>query len=281
MMSAMAKGKESSVRPGRHHVEAGSKIRLAQHSPHDTGAFDGDKRRAQPVLERLNRRLEALQELLHGEGKRRVLVVLQGMDASGKDGVVRRVFEGVNPAGVQVASFKVPTPEELAHDFLWRVHARVPANGQIAIFNRSHYEDVLVVRVKNLAPQSVWRRRFDLINDFERLLAESGTTILKFFLHLSPEEQRARLQERIDDPAKRWKFRSGDIAERAHWNEYTQAYEEVLSRTSTPWAPWWIVPADRNWYRDLVISQILVDTLEGLAMQVPAGEPGIEKLEVK
>jgi PPK2 family polyphosphate:nucleotide phosphotransferase len=280
MMSPMAKSKRSSPRPACHRVEPGTKVQLAKRSPRDTGAFDGDKKSAQPVLARLNRRLEALQELLHAEGKRRFLVLLQGMDASGKDGVVRRVFEGVNPAGVQVASFKVPTAEELAHDFLWRAHARVPANGQIVIFNRSHYEDVLVVRVKNLAPQAVWSRRFDQINDFERLLAESGTTILKFFLHVSAEEQRQRLQERIDDPAKRWKFRAGDIGERKLWSAYAKAYEEVLWRTSTPWAPWWIVPADRNWYRDLVIGQILVDSLEGFAMEYPAGEPGIDKVKV-
>lgn len=280
MMAPMAKSERSSPRPARHRVEPGCAIRLAKYSPRDTGAFDGDKKSAQPVLERLNRRLEALQELLHAEGRRRVLVVLQGMDASGKDGVVRRVFEGVNPAGVQVVSFKVPTAEELAHDFLWRVHARVPANGQIVIFNRSHYEDVLVARVKSLVPRAVWSRRFDSINDFERLLAESGTTILKFYLHISAEEQRQRLQERVEDPTKRWKFRAGDLEERKLWSEYGKAYEDVLSKTSTPWAPWWIVPADRNWYRDLVISQVLVDSLEGLAMKLPAGEPGIEKIKV-
>jgi len=268
------------VTPRCHRVEPGSKIQLAKRRPQGTAAFDGDKKRAQGVLERLNGRLEALQELLHATGRHRLLVVLQGMDASGKDGVIRRVFEGVNPSGVEVVSFKVPTAEELAHDFLWRVHRAVPANGQITIFNRSHYEDVLVVRVKNLAPKPVWSRRFDQINDFERLLAESGTTILKFFLHLSPEEQRERLQERIDDPTKRWKFRAGDIEERKLWKEYATAYEEVLSRTSTAWAPWWIIPADRNWYRDLVISQILVDTLEGFAMRYPPGKPGIGKLRV-
>lgn len=228
----------------------------------------------------LQERLEALQELLYAEGRRRVLVVLQGMDTAGKDGVIRHVFEGVNPQGVRVASFKRPTPEELAHDYLWRVHRHVPGNGEITIFNRSHYEDVLVVRVHGLVPEAVWSRRYEQINAFEHMLAEEGTTILKYFLHISPAEQAERLRARRDDPAKQWKFSLGDLAERRHWEAYRAAYEAVLSETSTPWAPWHIVPSDRKWYRNLVIGESLVATLEGFGMAHPAPEPGIADAEI-
>lgn len=264
----------------RHRVKPGRKLRLGDHGPGSTPAFEGAKKDALPLLQDLNDRLEHQQEMLWAEGKRKLLIVLQGMDTSGKDGVIRRVFEGVNPSGVRVASFKAPTAEELAQDFLWRVHRQAPRAGDVVIFNRSHYEDVLVVRVRGLAPETVWRKRYQQINDFERLLSETGTTILKFFLHISRDEQKERFQDRLGDPTKRWKFRAGDLEDRAHWKQYAEAYREALERTSTPWAPWWVVPADRNWYRDLVISQVIVTALETLAPRYPEGESGLERLRL-
>jgi PPK2 family polyphosphate:nucleotide phosphotransferase len=210
-----------------------------------------------------------------------VLVVLQALDTGGKDGVIRRVFDGVNPQGVRVASFKVPTEEELDHDYLWRVHKAVPGRGEMVIFNRSHYEDVLVVRVHNIVPPEVWKKRYEQINAFERHLAENGTTILKFYLHIDPEEQKERLQARLDDPTKRWKFRLGDLEERKLWNDYTEAYEEALSKTSTEHAPWYIVPANRKWYRDLVISSVLVETLKNLDMTYPEPEENLDGVVVE
>jgi PPK2 family polyphosphate:nucleotide phosphotransferase len=203
------------------------------------------------------------------------------MDTGGKDGVIRHVFDGVNPQGVRVASFKQPTPAELAHDYLWRVHQQTPAKGELVIFNRSHYEDVLVVRVHNLVPEALWRRRYEQINAFEKLLAEEGTTILKFYLHIDLDEQKERLQARLDDPAKRWKFAKGDLDERKRWPQYMAAYEEMLSKTSTAWAPWYIIPANRKWYRNLVISQIIVETLEGLAMSYPPAAAGLEDIVIE
>jgi PPK2 family polyphosphate:nucleotide phosphotransferase len=210
-----------------------------------------------------------------------VLIVFQAMDTGGKDGTIRRVFDGVNPAGVRVVSFKAPTSEELDHDFLWRVHKATPGNGEMVIFNRSHYEDVLVVRVHDLVPKKVWGKRFDQINEFERTLAENGTTILKFYLHIDLDEQKERLQARLDDPSKHWKFRLGDLAERKRWPEYRNAYEEVLNKTSTDHAPWYIIPANRKWYRDLVISSVLVDTLDGLKMKYPASEENLDGVVVE
>jgi PPK2 family polyphosphate:nucleotide phosphotransferase len=256
----------------RYRVEPETDVDLSQIDPADLSAFEGGKTEGRGETKRLNARLEGLQELLYAEGVHRLLVVLQAMDTGGKDGTIRHVFDGTNPQGVKVASFKKPTHDELAHDYLWRVHPHTPGNGEIAIFNRSHYEDVLVVRVHNLVPEAVWSRRYDQINEFERRLAEEGTTICKFFLHISKDEQRKRLQARIDDPTKRWKFARGDLAERALWDSYQHAYAAMLSETSTPWAPWWIVPADRKWYRNLVISSVLVETLEGFRMQYPDPE---------
>jgi PPK2 family polyphosphate:nucleotide phosphotransferase len=198
------------------------------------------------------------------------------MDTGGKDGAIRRVFDGVNPAGVRVASFKAPTPEELDHDYLWRVHKTVPGKGEMVVFNRSHYEDVIVVRVHELVPPQVWGERFDQINEFERTLAENGTTILKFYLHIDKDEQKERLQARLDDPLKRWKFRLGDLQERKRWQDYMQAYEDVLSKTSTEHAPWYIVPANHKWFRDLIISSTLVETLEGLNMEFPESEEDLD-----
>jgi PPK2 family polyphosphate:nucleotide phosphotransferase len=259
----------------RYRVKPGAKQELDEI---DAGSADeapkgkeGKAKSAEAFAE-LNQRLETLQEMLWAQGRHRVLVVLQGMDTSGKDGVIRHVFDRVNPTGVRVASFKVPTHLELAHDFLWRIHAQVPANGELVIFNRSHYEDVLVARVKSLVPPDVWRRRYDQINDFERLLAETGTTILKFFLHIDKDEQKERLQARLDDPDKRWKFNHGDLDDRRLWKEYQQAYAEALSRTSTEHAPWYIVPANRKWYRNLVVATVLVEALERLGLKYPEPE---------
>lgn len=265
----------------RYRVKPKQKIDLGKWDPADAGAFDGDKKAGEAATKKLNKRLEALQELLYAEGKHKVLIVLQAMDSGGKDGTIRHVFDGVNPQGVKVASFKRPTPEELAHDYLWRVHKVTPGSGEIVIFNRSHYEDVLVVRVHNLVPEKVWSRRYDQINAFEKQLAEEGTTILKFYLHIDKDEQKERLQARLDEPDKNWKFAKGDLAERALWPEYQKAYEAVLNRTSTTHAPWYIIPANRKWYRNLVISQILVETLEGLDMHFPQAEEGLEGIVIE
>lgn len=265
----------------RYRVAPETSIDLSQWDPADHSAFEGDKTAGREATKKLNKRLEALQELLYAEGKHKVLIVLQAMDTGGKDGVIRHVFDGVNPQGVKVASFKRPTPEELAHDYLWRVHKVTPATGEIVIFNRSHYEDVLVVRVHNLVPSDVWSRRYDQINAFERQLAEEGTTILKFFLHIDKDEQKERLQARLDDPEKRWKFAKGDLAERARWDDYQAAYEALLSRTSTPYAPWYIIPANRKWYRNLLISQVLVDALEGLQMRYPQPEADLDGIVIE
>lgn len=254
----------------RYRVRPGAQVDLDRFDPDDTAAFDGGKDAAQDEIDRLNDELEALQELLYARQREKVLVVLQGMDTAGKDGVIRHVFDGVNPAGVKVASFKVPTAPELARDFLWRVHAQVPGAGEMVIFNRSHYEDVLVVRVHELVAKGVWQKRYAQIVDFERLLAETGTTILKFFLHISRSEQKQRLEERLADESKRWKFNAGDLAERKLWSAYRKAYEDALEKTATAEAPWYVVPSDKKWYRNYVIASVLVGTLRGLDMKSPA-----------
>lgn len=262
-------------------IKPGDKVKLSEWDPNDKGDFKGGKEEGLAEIARLNEKLEALQELLYAEHKHKILIVLQAMDTGGKDGVIRRVFDGVNPQGVRVAGFKVPTREELDHDYLWRVHKVTPGNGEMVIFNRSHYEDVLVVRVHNLVPPNVWKKRFDQINQFERLLAENGTTILKFYLHIDMEEQKERLQARLDEPDKRWKFSLGDLEERKLWPDYMQAYEDVLSKTSSEYAPWYIVPANRKWYRDLVISSVLVGTLESLKMEFPQPEDDLNGVVIE
>jgi PPK2 family polyphosphate:nucleotide phosphotransferase len=253
----------------KYRVTPGKPIKLTDWDPNSTDSYPDDKSKGKRKIEKLNAKLETLQELFYAEHKHKLLIVLQGMDTSGKDGTIRHVFDGVNPQGVRVANFKVPTPEEMDHDYLWRVHKQSPGRGMITIFNRSHYEDVLVVRVHNLVPKEVWGKRYDQINHFERLLADEGTSILKFFLHIDLEEQKQRLQERLDTPEKRWKFNPGDLKERALWDEYTKAYEDVLNETSTPWAPWYIIPANKKWYRNIVISSIIIQTLESLDMKFP------------
>jgi PPK2 family polyphosphate:nucleotide phosphotransferase len=265
----------------QYHVRFGTRVKLSEWDPNDTGDFKGGKKEGLAQLEKLNDKLETLQELLFAEHRHKILVVLQAMDTGGKDGAIRRVFDGVNPAGVRVASFKAPTPEELDHDYLWRVHRVTPGNGEMVIFNRSHYEDVIVVRVHELVPAEVWAKRFDQINEFERMLAENGTTILKFYLHIDKDEQKERLQARLDDPLKRWKFRLGDLQERKRWQDYMQAYEDMLNKTSTDYAPWYIVPANHKWFRDLVISSTLVETLEGLKMKFPEPEEDLEGVVIE
>ena len=262
-------------------VKPNEKLNLSKFDANATKGFDGGKEEAKKEVAKLNARLEELQELLYAEGKHKVLIVFQAMDAGGKDGTIRTVFEGVNPQGVKVAAFKVPTPEELAHDFLWRIHKQTPGKGEIVIFNRSHYEDVLVVRVHGYAPEEVWKKRYDHIRHFEQLLADEGTTILKFYLHIDLDEQKQRLQERLDDPTKRWKFNIGDLEERKLWPQYMQAFEDAIEKTSTESAPWYVIPANRNWYRDLVISQIIVDTLENLNMKFPAEQEGLDNVVIE
>ncbi|HEX6841492.1 MAG TPA: PPK2 family polyphosphate kinase, partial [Stellaceae bacterium] len=225
--------------------------------------------------------LDRLQEVLYAEAKHALLVVLQAMDAGGKDGTVRGVFGQLSPMGVTAHSFKKPTEHELAHDFLWRIHQQVPPRRMIGIFNRSHYEDVLIVRVHKLVPAAEIEQRYDAINAFEKLLAENGTTIVKFFLHISKKEQTRRLQARLDDPTKHWKFNADDLAERKRWDEYVTAYEIALTRCSTQYAPWFIVPADRKWYRDAVIARIVRLTLEGLDLAYPREAPELEKLRIR
>jgi PPK2 family polyphosphate:nucleotide phosphotransferase len=250
-------------------VKPGQNVKLSDRDPDDTGRFHGKKQQARAETDEFRQKLQDLQEVLYAEHKRKVLVLLQGMDTSGKDGAIRHVFAGVNPQGVRVANFKEPTQEELDHDFLWRVHKQVPGRGELVIFNRSHYEEVLVVRVHELVPQETWEGRYDQINAFESLLAGTGTTLLKFYLHIDSDEQKKRLQARLDDPDKHWKFQRGDLQERKLWPAYLQAYEDVVNRTSTPAAPWYIVPANHQWYRDWVIAKILVETLDGLEMKYP------------
>ena len=262
-------------------IKPETKVKLSKWDPNDTGDFEGGKEEGLAKLEKLNGKLESLQELLFAEHKHKVLIVLQAMDTGGKDGAIRRVFDRVNPAGVRVASFKAPTAEELDHDYLWRVHKQVPGKGEMVIFNRSHYEDVLVVRVHNYVTPEVWAKRFEQINEFERTLVENGTTILKFYLHIDLDEQKARFQARLDDPTKRWKFRLGDLEERKFWPDYMKAFEDVLSKTSTEHAPWYIVPANRKWFRDLVISSVLVDTLEGLKMEYPESEENLDGVVIE
>jgi PPK2 family polyphosphate:nucleotide phosphotransferase len=265
----------------RYRVPPDSQLRLSGIDPSERHTFDGKKERGEEQLEELTTRLRDLQELLYAEGKHRILMVLQATDTGGKDGVIRHVFRTVNPQGVKVASFKAPSRSELAHDYLWRIHKKTPAQGEIRIFNRSHYEDVLVVRVKNLVPEEVWERRYQHINNFERMLADEGTTIVKFFLHISKEEQAERLQARLDRPEKHWKFSPGDLVERKLWDVYQEAYEAMLSRTSTSWAPWYVIPSNSKWYRNLVIARVLVDTLEGLKMQFPEADFDPSKVRIE
>lgn len=261
-------------------VKPDTKLDLSNHDPSATPSFDGDKKQGQARLKVLNARLEELQDLLWAEGKNRVLFVIQAMDAGGKDGTIRHVFDGVNPSGVKVASFKKPSSKELAHDYLWRAHSQVPGDGELTIFNRSHYEDVLVVRVLELVPKKRWERRYKHIVDFEQMLVDEGTTIIKIFLHISKDEQKERLQARLDEPEKNWKFEIGDLESRSHWDAYHDAFEEALARTSTEESPWYIIPANRKWYRNIAVSEIMIQTLEGLNMKFPDAEKGLDQVVI-
>ena len=261
-------------------VEAGRKVRLAKLDPSYTGKH-ASHREALKVIEQDVARMDRLQYLLYADGRRSLLIVLQALDAGGKDGVVRHLFSGMNPQGTSVACFKQPTRYEAAHDFLWRAHQHAPARGEVAIFNRSHYEDVLVVRVHKLVPKSVWHRRYELINDFEKMLDRNGTRILKFYLHISPEEQLARFKQRLDDPARHWKISESDYSERKLWPRYIKAFEEAMERTSTRHAPWFVIPANHKWFRDLAISQIVASTMEDMGLKLPPAQVDLADIRRK
>lgn len=252
----------------------GEKVKLKNFDPGYSGSVT--KEEAQREIEGLEERFAELQEKLYAQNTQSLLVVLQAMDAGGKDGTIKHVFNSVNPQGVRVTSFKQPSSDDLAHDFLWRIHSHAPPKGYIGIFNRSHYEDVLVVRVAKLAPREIWEKRYDQINAFERLLAESGTRILKFFLHISKDEQKERFQARLDDPTKRWKFSSGDIPVREQWDDYMKAYEVAISRCNTEYAPWHIVPANQKWYRNLVVMRAIVKALDEMKVEYPEPEENLD-----
>ncbi|PKO18359.1 MAG: polyphosphate kinase [Chloroflexi bacterium HGW-Chloroflexi-10] len=265
----------------KYKIKQGDKVDLNKWDPNEISEWSGDKKKAKEKLLELNKKLEQLQELLYAQHKHKILIILQAMDTGGKDGVVRAVFEGVNPSGVRVASFKVPTQDEIDHDYLWRIHKYTPGSGEIVIFNRSHYEDVLVVRVHQLVSKDVWEKRYEHINAFEKMLTDEGTLILKFFLHISNEEQKERLLERQTIPEKQWKFSNGDLNERKLWSEYQAAYEDALQKTSTDCSPWYVIPSNRNWYRNLMIATILVKALESLKMEYPKPIDGIEKIVIQ
>lgn len=267
-MEHQAVGK-STPEEKRFHFDGKRKVRLKGIDPSQKAGFkdrkEAERRTAEDIAV-----IDKLQDRLYAEGKQALLVVLQAMDAGGKDGTIRRIFGPVDPLGIRAVSFKRPSAEELAHDFLWRIHRQVPAKGEIVIFNRSHYEDVLVVRVHNLVPAKVVEQRYEQINRFEKLIADNGVKIVKLFLHISSEEQRERLQERVDIAEKRWKFNPGDLEERKHWDSYMKAFEIAINRCSTPWAPWYVVPANRNWYRNAIVSRIIRSAMEDMNPQYPA-----------
>jgi PPK2 family polyphosphate:nucleotide phosphotransferase len=260
-------------------VRPGSKVRLKDVDPGYHGKHESHEH-ALPEIQAQLTKIDALQYLMNAEGSHALLIVLQGLDAAGKDGVIRHVLSGMSPEGCTVTGFKQPTAEDLAHDFLWRVHAQVPHKGSVAIFNRSHYEDVLVVRVHRLVPEQVWSKRFELINGFEKLLVvENNTAILKFFLHISREEQLERFKQRLDDASRNWKISESDYKERDYWDDYTKAYEEMLQKTSTKDAPWFIIPSNHKWFRNLAISQIIVSTLENLKLKRP--KPTVDLAQIR
>src|SRR5271169_4801770 len=255
------------VQTERYRVKEGEKVRLRAWSPADTSGLG--EAEALEESKKLLLKLERLQEVLYAEHKHKVLIVLQAMDTGGKDGTIKKVFEGVNPQGVRVAHFRTPTPEEADHDFLWRVHQEAPGSGEMVIFNRSHYEGVLTERVHGLIPRKIWLRRYKEIEHFEHLLHEDRTVILKFFLHISKDEQKRRLQERVTDPSKQWKFSLSDVHERRFWSKYMKAYEDALQKTSKDSSPWYVIPANLKWFRDLLVSTVIVERLEKLGMEYP------------
>ncbi len=249
-------------------VEPGSKVRLGKIDPAYAGKHESHESAVEETAKQVER-MSRLQYLLYADARQSLLIVLQGLDAAGKDGTIRHLFTGLNPQGTFVFPFKQPTKEELAHDFLWRTHRVAPGEGEVVIFNRSHYENVLVVRVHKLVPRSVWSKRYDLINDFERMLAENRTRILKFFLHISPEEQLARFRQRLDDPERRWKISESDYTERELWPKYLEAYEDAIALTSTKRAPWYVIPSNHKWFRNLAISQIVADAMDDMGLKLP------------
>jgi PPK2 family polyphosphate:nucleotide phosphotransferase len=265
--------------PGDYRVAPGTPIRLAEVDTRQSEGYEA-KAEVKEQLAALRDSIADLQARLYAEGRRSLLVVLQAMDTGGKDGAIKDVFRGVNPQGCQVWSFKAPSAEELSHDFLWRYHRKVPGRGMIGIFNRSHYEDVLVVRVKDIVPEAVWRPRYGAIVDFEQSLAREGVVVLKFFLHISKSEQKKRLESRLRDARKHWKFSSADLHERKRWGAYQTAFEDAINATSTDEAPWYVVPADRKWFRNLVIARTIAATLERMDPQFPEPEKGLESIVV-
>jgi PPK2 family polyphosphate:nucleotide phosphotransferase len=266
----------------RYWVKPGAKLDFGKIDSGEKTLFQGvSKDDSQPQFDDLQGQIQQLQKRLYAENKHRILVVIQAMDTGGKDGCIKDVFSRIDPQGIHVESFKKPSELELAHDFLWRVHAKVPSTGQLVIFNRSHYEDIIAVRVKKIFPDEVWKRRQRHVVEFERMLAEEGTTIVKIFLHISKDEQKQRLQARLDNPAKHWKINPDDLVDRAKWDDFMGAYEDVISKTSTEYAPWYVVPADRKWYRNLCVARIMLDTLKKLKMEFPPinWDPATVKIE--
>lgn len=266
----------------RYWVKPGSRVKLSDIESGEKVLFDGaGKADYEPQFHALQDQLRDLQKMLYAQNTQKILVVMQAMDTGGKDGCIKHVFSRIDPQGIHVRSFKKPTEEELSHDFLWRIHAKVPPTGQLVIFNRSHYEDIIAVRVKNIFPDEVWQRRQRHVLDFERMLSEEGTTIVKIFLHISKDEQKRRLEDRLKDPSKHWKFNPDDLADRKHWDDFMHAYEDVIGKTSTNPAPWYIVPANRKWYRNLCVARIMVDTMKGLGMKLPkvGWEPGSIRID--
>ncbi|MCP4383588.1 MAG: polyphosphate kinase 2 family protein [Hyphomicrobiales bacterium] len=260
-------------------VKPGSKVGLGKIDPSQTPV--GDHKSADKIIEKDRQRLAEMQYLMYAEDRYSLLIVLQALDAGGKDGTVNHVLSAMNPQGCSVVGFKQPTPQELAHDFLWRVHPHTPGRGRVAVFNRSHYEDVLVARVHNLVPKAVWSRRYDMINDFEATVAANGTAIVKFFLHIDKDEQLERFKARIDDPTRNWKISDSDYTERGYWDDYTVAFEEALSKCSTDHAPWFIIPSNHKWYRNLAVARIVVETLEGLSMKMPKATVDLDEIRRK
>jgi PPK2 family polyphosphate:nucleotide phosphotransferase len=261
-------------------VEPGTKVRLSKIDPAYTGKYESHDEAAPEIAKHVER-MAKLQYLLYADGDQSLLVVLQALDAAGKDGVVRHVFSAMNPQGISVFGFKQPSKEEAAHDFLWRAHLRTPGKGEVVIFNRSHYEDVLVVRVHKLVPHAVWSKRYELINDFEKMLSAGGTRILKFYLHISPQEQLSRFAQRLDDPSRNWKISDSDYSERELWPQYVEAYEDAVALTSTKRAPWFVIPANHKWFRDLAVSQIIVDTMDEMGLKLPAAHVDIADIRRK
>jgi PPK2 family polyphosphate:nucleotide phosphotransferase len=261
-------------------AEPGTKVHLSKIDASYTGKHESHEQ-ALPEIQKHVARMDKLQYLLYADGNQSLLVVLQALDAAGKDGAIRHVFSGMNPQGTVVFGFKQPSKEEAAHDFLWRAHRHTPGKGEVVIFNRSYYEDVLVVRVHKLVPRAVWSKRYDLINDFETTLSQNDTTILKFFLHISPEEQLSRFKQRLDDPSRQWKISDTDYSERELWPKYVEAYEDAIEFTSTERAPWYIIPSNHKWFRNLAISQIIADTMDEMGLKLPASRVDIASIRRK